>query len=370
MPLTVLRPTALVATLAAAFIVGVAPATRGVHEDGDDITAAGRSVAAASSAPAAPLPRTEWRPAASRDGYTASVALDRLDQHARSLDDVFRPAATGRDVTVYLFDGGVLDTHPELVGRVRRGFDGFPGGDRICNAHGTAVAGAVAGTTLGVAPQAQIVDVKMVECRRMRGSIDAIVRAAHWVIADHAQHPEQRAVANWSFVADTAASVAALDDAVVALRAAGIPVVVSAGNVELDACNISPGNAPGAIVVGASRVLRTTEASRTFRDVRVPHTAFGRCIDVFAPGDAVLLPGIDSTGAPITQLWSGTSMSAGYVSGAAALYLETAPHATVDEVRNHITRSSAYVTVDARSPRAGVLYVGAVGRDARRVAVR
>lgn len=299
---------ALVAALAAVMVAGCRPAAQRPR-DTHAITSAGRSIPASSV--------TTTRPGAARD-------------------DPFRAAATGRDVAVYLFDGGVLDTHPELVGRVRRGFDAFPGGERVCNAHGTAVAGAVAGTTLGIAPQAQIVDVKMVECQRMRGSIDAIVRAARWVIADHARHPEQRAVANWSFVADTAARVPALDAAVAALRTAGIPVVVSAGNVELDACNISPGNAPGAIVVGASQLRRTTKASRTFIDARVPHTAFGRCIDVFAPGDAVPLPGIDSAGAPITQLWSGTSMSAGYVSGAAALYLETHPLASADEVREHV----------------------------------
>ena len=285
---------------------------------------------AAQRSPDARLTTPAGRPMAA---VAAATTLPRA-----SSDGPFGRAATGRDVTVYVFDGGVLDTHPELAGRVRRGFDAYPGDDRICNAHGTAVAGAVAGTTLGVAPDAEIVDVKMVDCRRMRGSIDAIVRAARWVLADHARHPGQRAVANWSFVADTAARVPALDAAVVELRAAGIPVVVSAGNVELDACHISPGNAPGAIVVGASRARRATERSRAAggAGMRAPHTAFGHCIDVFAPGDSVLLPGIDSAGAPIMQFWSGTSMSAGYVSGAAARYLEVQPLASADEVREHI----------------------------------
>ena len=200
----------------------------------------------------------------------------------------------------------------------------------------------------------------------MRGSIDAIVRGTQWVLADHARHPERRAVANWSFIADTTAAVPALDSAVAQLRAAGIPVVVSAGNVELDACHISPSNSPGVIVVGASRVMRSRESSVTLTDARAPHTAYGPCIDVFAPGDSVLLPGIDAGGAPITQLWTGTSMSAGYVSGAAALFLESHPDATVDEVRASITESAAWTAVDARSPRAGMLYVGVAGRAAGR----
>ena len=346
----------LLATMAAILAGGCTPATQGRTAIG--VASAGQVVA--SARPAVPASLTETP--------TVSLALDRIDQLDLPLDHTFRHFGTGKSVSVYVFDGGIMDWHPELAGRVRRGFDAFPGEDRLCNAHGTAVAGAIAGRTLGVAPDAQLVDVKMVECRRMRGSIDAIVRATQWVIADHARHPEQRAVANWSFIADTAASVPALDSAVTRLRAAGIPVVVSAGNVELDACQISPGNAPGVIDVGASRIRRIADRSGSLTDARAPHTAYGACIDVFAPGDSVLLPGMDPDGEPITQLWTGTSMAAGYVSGAVALFLETNPGATVDEVREHIAESSAWTAVDARSPRAGMLFVGTSAPKPRSVA--
>src|SRR6185436_9230126 len=94
---------------------------------------------------------------------TVSLALDRIDQHGLPLDHTYRRQGTGAGVKVYVFDGGVLAGHPELAGRVRKGFDAFPTDPGVCNAHGTAVAGAVAGKTLGVAPSAKIVDVKMVE---------------------------------------------------------------------------------------------------------------------------------------------------------------------------------------------------------------
>jgi subtilisin family serine protease len=291
---------------------------------------------------------------------TLSLALDRIDQHDLPLDRTYRHFGTGHGIAVYVFDGGVLETHPELAGRVRRGFDAFPGEERLCNAHGTAVAGAVAGTTLGVAPDADIVDVKMVECRRMRGTIDAIVRGTRWVLADHARHPGQRAVANWSFIADTTQAIPALDSAVAELRAAGIPVVVSAGNLEMDACRISPANAPGTIVVGASRVRRARDTVGLLVDDRAPGTAYGSCLDVFAPGDSVLLPSMDIARQATTQLWTGTSMAAGYVSGAVALYLEGHPFATPDAVADYLkTSAAAGSLVDAeRSPRAGMLYVG------------
>lgn len=292
------------------------------------------------------------------ESRTVSFALDRIDQHRLPLDHVFRHYGTGRGVTVYVFDGGVLESHAELAGRVRRGYDAFPGEDRLCNAHGTAVAGAVGGATLGVAPDVEIVDVKMVECRRMRGTIDAIVRGTRWMLADVARHPERRAIANWSFIADTTAPILALDTAVHALRTAGIPVVVSAGNLEMDACRIAPANSPGAIVVGASRVRRSRETTGVLMDARAPGTAFGPCIDVFAPGDSVLLPSMDDARHGTTQLWTGTSMAAGYVSGAVALFLESHPYATPEEVSAYLRKRSAAVAVDWMRSGAGMLYVG------------
>jgi len=296
-------------------------------------------------------------PVAFVESPTFSLALDRIDQRQLPLDSTYRHYGSGAGVTVYVFDGGVLASHPELAGRVRRGFDAFPDESPVCNPHGTAVAGAVAGATLGVAPEAEIVDVKMVDCRRMRGTIEAIVRGTRWMLADVARHPGRRAVANWSFIADTAASIPALDAAVSALNDAGIPVVVAAGNLDMNACRIAPANAPGTIVVGASRVRRAIGAD-TLLDERAPGTAYGPCVDIFAPGDSVLLPSVDLVGHPVNQLWTGTSMSAGYVSGAVALYLEAHSSATPEAVSDYLRSSAAGVRVDAlRTPWAGMLYV-------------
>ena len=291
---------------------------------------------------------------------TVSFALDRIDQRELPLDRTYRHGATGKGVTVYVFDGGVSTTHPELAGRVRVGFTGFPNDPKICNPHGTAVAGAIAGSTLGVAPDAQVVDVKMVQCDKLRGTIAAIVDGAHWVIEDHKAHPGP-AIANWSFIADTAAHIPALDSAVDELRSAGIPVVVSAGNLDIDACRVSPANAKGVIVVGASGVAqeRTKENATQSVDRRSPGTAFGSCIDLYAPGDSVLLPSLDRDLAPIQQLWNGTSMSAGYVSGAAALYMETHTTATPDQVAEQLERTATLnVLRGTHTTFSRMLYVG------------
>jgi subtilisin family serine protease len=302
---------------------------------------------------------------------TTSVALDRIDQRQLPLDATYRRSGSGRGVTVYVFDGGVSPTHPELAGRVRTGYTAFPSDPKICNAHGTAVAGAIAGATLGVAPEAEIVDVKMVQCSTLRGTIKGIVDGAKWVIEDHKVRGGA-AIANWSFIADTAADIPALDSAVAQLRAVGIAVVVSAGNVDQNACKISPANAVGTIVVGASAVASdSTDGARVTIDKRADNTAWGPCVDVFAPGDSVLLPSLDPLMKPITQLWNGTSMSAGYVSGAAALFLEIAPKATPDQVAGYVRGSATQGVIRNAGAEAGrLLYVGVAGRADRSVASR
>lgn len=305
------------------------------------------------------------------ESHTISFALDRIDQRSLPLDQTYRHPGTGRGVTVYVFDGGISTTHPELAGRVRIGYTAFPDDPKICNAHGTAVAGAIAGATLGVAPEAQIVDVKMVECEKLRGTITAIVDGARWVVRDHEAHPGP-AIANWSFIADTAAEIPALDSAIAELKAVGIPVIVSAGNIDMDACHISPGNSREAIVVGASSIEATRRDSTVVtRDRRAPGTAYGACINLYAPGDSVLLPSLDHELSPIAQLWNGTSMSAGYVSGAAALILEAHPGATPDQIKRELERQATPNTItDSRAPFSRMLYVGPLPAPVLRTARR
>jgi len=286
---------------------------------------------------------------------TASFALDRITRRAAQLTGKVRRTGTGSGVAIYVFDGGIAD-HPELAGRVRVGYDAFPGTPRVCNPHGLAVAAAAAGSTLGVAPDAEIVDVKIINCEPGHGSVDAILAAARWTAEDHRLHPEQPAVANWSFVVDTSRNVAAIDTAVAVLREAGILVVVSAGNLDIDACRVSPANSPGALVVGAASLagMRDGPKNVALHDVRTPNTAWGACVDVYAPGEDVPLPSVER-GKGIIARWTGTSMAAGYVSGAASLVLERFQSASPDDVMRILRKRATANAVDEMTDTTGTL---------------
>ncbi len=289
---------------------------------------------------------------------TASAALDRIGKRAPILDGTSVHAGTGRGVLVYVFDGGVRPDEPELAGRVRAGYDAYPSLPRACNAHGTAVAAAAAGRSLGVAPEADVVDVKVFDCATGHGASSAILAAARWAAADHALHPDRPAVANWSFVTDTMGVIKDVARALAVLRDAGILVVAAAGNYDIDACRVSPANSRLALIVGASALSHDGDGRTA--DVRVKGTAWGHCVDVYAPGDSVLLPNATNSGAPVSY-WRGTSMAAGYVSGEAALILEQYPAASTRDLARTLLQRATPDVVDQGAPTAArgrMLYVG------------
>jgi subtilisin family serine protease len=99
----------------------------------------------------------------------------------------------------------------------------------------------------------------------------------------------------------------AVDSAV----AAGIVVVVAAGNSNVDACTTSPAAAVSAITVGASEYT-TSDTQATFSN-------WGTCVDMYAPGVNVL--SLSETPGTVYYA-SGTSMATPHVAGVMALYLE------------------------------------------------
>jgi serine protease len=232
---------------------------------------------------------------------SATWGLDRIDETARALDGLYHYASAGSGVHAYVIDTGIYAAHPDFGGRVGEGYstilDGR--GTNDCDGHGTHVAGTIGSTTWGVAKQAQLHPVRVLNCRGS-GTWSGVIAGVDWVTG-HAVKP---AVANMSLGGGASSSV---DAAVGSSIASGITYAIAAGNSAADACNYSPARVGAALTVGAT----------TSGDAVASYSNYGNCVDLFAPGSSITSTWNNGG----TNTISGTSMAAPHVAGAAALYL-------------------------------------------------
>jgi subtilisin family serine protease len=273
--------------------------------------------------------------------------LDRIDQHARTLDKKYT-YRSAKDVTAYVIDTGIRTSHKDFGGRASNGYD-FVDGDRIaddCNGHGTHVAGTIGGATYGVAKDVKLVGVKVLDCEGS-GSYSDFIAGVDWVTA-HAKLP---AVANMSIGGP---KDRALDDAVNRSIAKGITYAIAAGNDNKNACKFSPSDTSNAITVGAV----------DSNDKRASFSNYGACLDIFAPGVNIKSASADSNYG--SAVMSGTSMASPHVAGAAALVLGAHSAWTPQQVRDDLVGHADSGLV--RSPGAGspnkVLFTGYLNQSA------
>lgn len=246
----------------------------------------------------------------------ATWGLDRIDQRTLPLDDTFTTRGHGAGASAYILDTGIDYAHEEFGGRAVPGFDAVDDGRNglDCHGHGTHVAGTVAGRTYGVAPEARVVAVRVLDCTG-NGDKAQTIAGLDWV----ARNAERPAVLNASLGEERSTAV---NNAATALSDRGILPVVSAGNDAVDACTASPAS--------AARVLTVAASGR--QDQQAGFSNWGRCVSLYAPGQSVESAKL---GGGATTL-SGTSMSSPHVTGVAALYLAAHPDARPAAVQRFI----------------------------------
>ncbi len=249
-----------------------------------------------------------------------SWGQDRVDQRSLPLDSSYTYFYDGTGVDIYIIDTGIRPTHADFGGRVTLAFDAFSGTGADCNGHGTHVASTAAGATYGLAKNARLHAVRVLDCAGS-GSFAGVIAGIDYVTAQANANPLGLFVANMSLGGGANAS---LDAAVNSSVAAGVVYAVAAGNDNLNACTKSPAAAVDAITVG----------STTSSDARSSFSNFGTCVDIFAPGSGITAAWHTTDSA--TNTISGTSMASPHVAGLAALIRDEFPAFSAADVTSEI----------------------------------
>lgn len=258
---------------------------------------------------------------------------DRIDQRL-GRDGLYSDSSrSGKGVQIYIIDTGINKNHDEFRNRISDGHD-FVDNDNDpvdCNGHGSHVASTAAGQLYGVAKEATLHAVRVLDCAGL-GTFANVIAGIDWVAGQCSAHTPNASVTRKSCVANMSLGGGfsqAVNDAVNRAVDSGVVFAVAAGNDTANACLRSPASASRAITVGAV----------DDHDGRASFSNFGTCVDMFAPGVTIL--GAYIGGPHATNILSGTSMATPHVTGVVAEYLQAYPGATPDDVEAAIVQAAS-----------------------------
>jgi subtilisin family serine protease len=224
------------------------------------------------------------------------------------------------NVTIAVIDSGIDGNHPELAHAISDNFDAL-GSKEGAHVHGTGVAGAIAahGRLMGSAPEARIIAIRAFGSAPggAESSSYVIIKSLNYAVLHGAQ------IINMSFAGPRDVLI---ERGIAATAARDVVLVAAAGNAGPKSPPLFPAANPNVIAVSG-----TDAQDRLF-----PASNRGVHVALAAPGADVFLPAPDQK----YQMTSGTSFSAAYVSGIAALLLERNPALKPTDLRAILTSTA------------------------------
>ncbi|XSC47869.1 S8 family serine peptidase [Bradyrhizobium sp. RDT10] len=226
----------------------------------------------------------------------------------------------GMNVTIAVIDSGVDVKHPELANSVADSFDAL-GSKEGPHVHGTGIAGAIVAHAklMGSAPEARLLAIRAFGAgsKGAESTSYVILRGLDYA----AEHGAQ--IINMSFAGPKDPLI---ERGIAATAARGILMVAAAGNAGAKSPPLYPAANPNVIAVSGTDAQQKLFAASNR----------GNHIAISAPGADIFLPAPDEK----YQIASGTSFSAAYVSGVAALLLERNPALKPSDVRAILTKTA------------------------------
>jgi subtilisin family serine protease len=238
------------------------------------------------------------------------AALSEKDSVQYALEKLHLPEAHalahGANIRIAVIDSAIDIRHPELANSIVESFDAL--GAIVAHARLT-----------GSAPAAQILAIRAFGAGTggAQSNSYVILKALNYAVVKGAQ------VVNMSFAGPKDAII---ERGITAVAMHNIVMVAAAGNAGAKSPPLYPAANPNVIAVSA------TDA----QDHLFSASNRGGYIAVAAPGVDVFLPAPDDK----YQMTSGTSFSAAYVSGLAALMLERNPALKPDDLRATLTKTA------------------------------
>lgn len=264
---------------------------------------------------------------------TMKPLMDNANQ-TLGVDTLHAQGITGKDVTVCVIDTGIAQ-HPDVKDRII-GFHDLVNGRTEAyddQGHGSHCAGIVAGSGessngkfVGVAPEAKLVGVKVLDSRGS-GSFSNVIKGIQWAVENKEKYGIDVISMSLGGPSSQSYKTDPVSQAVEAAVAAGISTIVAAGNEGPGARTIgSPANAPNVVTIGAMDDKGTVDrkdddlayfSSRGPSNVDKLHKP-----DVLAPG--VNITSLSNKGKGYVSM-SGTSMATPFAAGVAALMCQVKP---------------------------------------------